>query len=189
MRTVLLTLLLLAGAAWALEVEGAATPTEGSPPLTVHFRSTAREAGGKLSHRWDFDDGDGSQSTEANPSHTYRRVGNFRPSLELSDGKSRAIWSQTVKVALRAAVEVAPEGGAHELRFEARKGQALRIQLDAPAPMEPYGYLESASGGDYRPAQQTYTWEGTAPDSGEYVLTVFDGANQGGRVNVLVEEP
>jgi glucose/arabinose dehydrogenase len=65
-----------------------ATPTEGSAPLTVAFRgSDSTDADGDtLSYRWDFGDGS-APSDEANPVHTYDRVGNFTARLTVSDGR------------------------------------------------------------------------------------------------------
>jgi type 1 glutamine amidotransferase len=50
-----------------------------SSPLTVAF--TGGDSGG-VSYAWDF--GDGSTSTEANPRHTYKRVGNYDATLTVT---------------------------------------------------------------------------------------------------------
>lgn len=90
-------------------------------------------------------------------------------------------------------VTVRAGGGAAKLEFTAKRGQRIRIRLKAlDNGVEPYGFLESASGGEYRPANETAKggenmWEGALPDNGSYSLTIFDGSNRGGRVNVLVE--
>ncbi len=54
-----------------------ATPTNGTPPLTVNFTDTS--AGTVTNRLWDF--GDGSTSTVTNPVHTYQNVGTFPVSL------------------------------------------------------------------------------------------------------------
>lgn len=65
---------------------GAPTPTPAgsgasvqSDPLTVAF--TGGDSGG-VSYAWDF--GDGSTSTEANPRHTYKRVGSYDATLTVT---------------------------------------------------------------------------------------------------------
>ncbi|MGW4111170.1 ThuA domain-containing protein [Actinosynnema sp. NPDC004786] len=57
----------------------------GPVPLTVRFSSAGSSdpEGGALRYRWDF--GDGATSTEANPTHTYTRAGNYSPTLTVTD--------------------------------------------------------------------------------------------------------
>ncbi|HET8754993.1 MAG TPA: LamG-like jellyroll fold domain-containing protein [Solirubrobacteraceae bacterium] len=64
----------------------AGTPTSGPAPLTVTFSSagSADPEGGPLTYRWDF--GDGTTSTQANPSHTYAESGAYTVRLTTSDG-------------------------------------------------------------------------------------------------------
>jgi len=45
------------------------TPTSGAPPLTVQFNDTSTGFVNPITYFWDF--GDGSNSTERNPLHTY----------------------------------------------------------------------------------------------------------------------
>ncbi|MFJ6070856.1 carbohydrate-binding protein [Streptomyces sp. NPDC093065] len=63
----------------------AADQTSGALPLTVRFSSqgSSDPEGGPLSYAWDF--GDGSTSTQADPSHTYTTKGTFRPTLTVKD--------------------------------------------------------------------------------------------------------
>lgn len=56
-----------------------ASPTSGTVPLTVQF--TEQSAGEITEWVWDF--GDGSTSTEQNPSHTYTTGGKYTVSLEV----------------------------------------------------------------------------------------------------------
>ncbi|MFC0106054.1 ThuA domain-containing protein [Kibdelosporangium aridum] len=67
-----------------------ATPMSGSSPLTVKFSSAGSRdpEGGPVTYRWEF--GDGSTSTEANPTHTYSARGQFNAKLTVTDtgGKS-----------------------------------------------------------------------------------------------------
>ncbi|AKB34216.1 cell surface protein [Methanosarcina siciliae HI350] len=62
-----------------------AAPLSGNSPLTVNF--TDDSTGSPTSWSWDF--GDGTNSTEQNPSHTYNSTGNYTVSLTVSnDGGS-----------------------------------------------------------------------------------------------------
>jgi hypothetical protein len=57
-------------------------------PLTIGF--TGSRSGG-ASHRWDF--GDGTSSTEADPRHTYARVGDYQAKLTVTyaDGETQVV--------------------------------------------------------------------------------------------------
>ncbi len=75
----------------ASEAGFTATPTSGKTPLTVLFTDTS--TGTPATWNWDF--GDGSTSTEQNPTHTYRTVGNYTINLTVtnslgSDTESKA---------------------------------------------------------------------------------------------------
>lgn len=160
-------------------------PSEGTIPLVVKFESAAAAGA-----RWTF--GDGQESTEANVSHTYTRIGRYAVRQTVG---GKLAYSGEVRARLEKSVTVAVNGGGAEVAFEAHRGQKLRITMRAQSnAMEPYGSLESSSGSNYRPPNETAqngrnTWEGTMTDDGRHVLTVFDGTNQGGTVTVSIEEP
>ncbi|MQY14013.1 hypothetical protein SRB5_41740 [Streptomyces sp. RB5] len=75
----------LAGANRSPIAKAAADRTSGPTPLTVRFSSAGSSdpEGGTLRYSWDF--GDGTTSTDANPSHTYTTAGTFRPTLTVRD--------------------------------------------------------------------------------------------------------
>ena len=64
----------------------AASPTVGQAPLAVALSSAGSSdpEGRALTYRWDF--GDGTTSTQANPSHTYTAAGRYTARLTTSDG-------------------------------------------------------------------------------------------------------
>jgi PKD repeat protein len=71
---------------YELDVIAEAEPDEGAPPLKVQFTaSVEEEEGGPWTFAWDF--GDGSKSTEQNPSHTYDKVGEYTATLTVTDQK------------------------------------------------------------------------------------------------------
>jgi len=71
---------------YELDVIAEAEPDEGPPPLKVQFTaSVEEETGGPFTFKWDF--GDGSNSTEQNPVHTYAKVGEYTATLTVTNQK------------------------------------------------------------------------------------------------------
>lgn len=62
-------------------------------PATVKFTNTSVNA---ESYEWDF--GDGGTSTEANPSHTYNRSGNYSVVLKAKKGNKTTVSKQMIQV-------------------------------------------------------------------------------------------
>ncbi|CAA9495109.1 MAG: Cytochrome c551/c552 [uncultured Solirubrobacteraceae bacterium] len=71
----------------APQAKAAASVTAGRLPLRVRFSSggSSDPDGDQLSYAWDF--GDGSRSTEANPTHTYQVKRVVTATLTVSDGR------------------------------------------------------------------------------------------------------
>ncbi|MGW4290708.1 PQQ-dependent sugar dehydrogenase [Streptomyces sp. NPDC004673] len=67
----------------------AADKTSGQAPLKVRFSSagTTDQDGDTLTRHWDF--GDGTSSTAANPTHTYRQNGTYTATLTAKDPSGR----------------------------------------------------------------------------------------------------
>ena len=71
---------------YELDVIAEAEPDEGAPPLKVQFTaSVEEETGGPFTFHWDF--GDGGNSGEQNPSHTYAKVGEYTATLTVTNQK------------------------------------------------------------------------------------------------------
>lgn len=92
-----------------------------------------------------------------------------------------------------ATVQVGPGGGQANVPFNAVAGVRVRIMMTASQTwMEPYGYLTFPNGaGGYYPPLGTAvngvnSVDVTLNQTGGYNLTVFDGSNQGGFVDVVV---
>ena len=62
-------------------IQFTASPTNGVPPLTVHFNAPAVDAGGNTILAWNWNFGDGSNSIVQNPTHTYTNPATFFPTL------------------------------------------------------------------------------------------------------------
>lgn len=61
-----------------------AVPDSGIVPMTVRFQEASTDAGAPIT-TWFWDFGDGATSTEAAPSHTYQRSGDFSVALTVQD--------------------------------------------------------------------------------------------------------
>ena len=94
-------------------------------------------------------------------------------------------------VILDTTVTVGANGGYGTVFFQASAGQTIRIALTGPSGTEPYGYLEPPSGnGTYTPPNSGQAGSNQADilltESGQFSLTIFDGANRGGTITVVV---
>lgn len=72
-------------------VQFTATPSSGSPPLTVQFNCPSTDTLGLALTGWSWDFGDGSTATQQNPSHTYLTVGSFSPTLVATDSAGSSV--------------------------------------------------------------------------------------------------
>ena len=61
-----------------------ATPEEGKAPLAVEFKADTEGGKAPLKYVWKFGDGT-TDSTEANPKHTYDKTGKYRADLSVTD--------------------------------------------------------------------------------------------------------
>ncbi|WP_292387683.1 PKD domain-containing protein [Methanosarcina sp. UBA5] len=73
-----------------------ASPTEGKAPLTVAF--TDKSTGSPTKWKWNF--GDGTTSTQQNPTHKYSKVGSYTVKLTTTnaDGSNTATKTDYIKV-------------------------------------------------------------------------------------------
>jgi len=66
-----------------LKADFSATNNQGSSPLRVQFTDTSIGSGNTSSFLWNF--GDGTTSTERNPTHTYNRTGQYTVALTVTN--------------------------------------------------------------------------------------------------------
>jgi hypothetical protein len=92
-------------------------------------------------------------------------------------------------------VTVGAGGGFAGVKFNATSGQIIRITLTgSPATMEPYGDLlkpddtNSAAPPNGSSSGGVNTIDVTLTQTGQYTLGVFDGANLGGSVHVVIKK-
>lgn len=90
-------------------------PTSGPSPLTVAFSSEGSRDpdGGPITYAWTF--GDGGESTEPNPTHTYTEPGNYTAQLTVTNDSGRtAVANVPITVGNTAptvTIEFPPDGG------------------------------------------------------------------------------
>lgn len=81
----------------ALTVAGMVTPAFGATPLLVLFDCFPSGGGSPFTYLWDF--GDGTNSTERDPSHFFNVSGTYDVTLTVTDNASQtATWNTTVTV-------------------------------------------------------------------------------------------
>ncbi|WP_229391627.1 PKD domain-containing protein [Methanosarcina sp. DH2] len=78
-----------------------ATPTIGSMPLTVSF--TDQSTGAPTAWKWTF--GDGSNSTEKNPEHTYNKSGRYTVTLTASNANGSNTLTKSSYVAVSSVLD------------------------------------------------------------------------------------
>ena len=84
------------------------TPLNGEAPLEVNFTgSNSTDDKGVVSYNWDF--GDGTNSSEADPTHTFTGVGNFTVTLEVSDAEGLTDMAQVIVVVTEPVNNEAPD--------------------------------------------------------------------------------
>ncbi|WP_281268021.1 PKD domain-containing protein [Methanospirillum stamsii] len=96
--------------------------SEGQTPLSISF--TNNSTGFITSYAWDF--GDGSTSSEKNPTHIYENPGKYSVVLIISDGKD---FSKSIK---KSAIEVSPPGFSADFSCEYSSKYAPIIASFAP---------------------------------------------------------
>jgi len=70
----------------------AASPTNGTEPLSVQFTSPAVDSNGSNIVNWNWNFGDGATSILQNPSHIYATPGAFSPALVATNGAGLTVY-------------------------------------------------------------------------------------------------
>ena len=83
-----------------LSVSFTASPTNGLTPLAVQFNCTNMDNGGNSITRWNWTFGDGATSTAQNPVHTYAGLGNYIPTLTVTNSAGIAIAATGPSIAV-----------------------------------------------------------------------------------------
>ncbi|MCX6558711.1 MAG: PKD domain-containing protein [Candidatus Aminicenantes bacterium] len=164
--------------------------SQGNTGVTFQFSCNASGGDGSFSYSWDF--GDGQTSNQQNPGHSYDSIGNFTVRVTVTSGTETANCAQSIKVFIERSVFVGPGGGAADVVFKTVQSGRIRISLNGAATLMPYGYLQGPGYSDYFPPMGTSNngvniGELNLTQAGNFTLTVFDGNNDGGNINVRIE--
>ncbi|TMA49710.1 MAG: CHRD domain-containing protein [Deltaproteobacteria bacterium] len=110
------TTMVLGGPNRAPRVDFRADPASGTAPLTVTFTNHSSDLDGDaLASRWEF--GDGTESTESDPSHTYTTAGQFTVVLVVTDARGLSSLAKRENVTVRGAT--VPSSGPPRADFRA----------------------------------------------------------------------
>jgi|GEM_PF-1426525 len=87
-----------------------ASPTNGLSPLAVQFTSPGVDSGGNVISSWNWNFGDGSTSTAANPLHFYTGAGTFQPTLVVTNSHGYALSAAGPSIQPNICAMSAPQG-------------------------------------------------------------------------------
>jgi PKD repeat protein len=167
-----------------------ANPTSGTTPLTVAFSSVnSSDADGTIvSYNWNF--GDGTNSTAPNPVHIYNSAGTFTAVLTVTDNSGLTGTSNVVITATSAANQapVAVAGA------NVTSGNApLAVNFSSQGSYDPDGTIASyawnfGNGATSNQANPSYTY--TAAGNFTATLTVTDnnGATNSKNISITVQQ-
>lgn len=111
-----------------------ASPMQGDAPLGVQFTGQGSDVeSGPLSFAWDF--GDGSQSSEQSPSHTFMSAGTYTVKLTVTDvGGASAGDTVTIVVSAPPAEPLSIVKALIKLKFSASGGDGVSLMGTLPVP-------------------------------------------------------
>ena len=90
------TVRIAASEAPGLRASISVSATSGNSPLTVDLTSVVENATGAVEYDWSF--GDGANSSEANPQHTYYEPGIYTVHLNVTNSLSRSVVSEELEI-------------------------------------------------------------------------------------------
>ena len=111
------------------EAKASADVLQGSAPLTVNF-----SAAGDVAHHWSF--GDGTTSTESNPTHVYESLGQYVATLTVMDPEGD---TATTSLAIHVSPEAPTDIGTH-VEFPGSRDGLVFLWHDS---LEDSGEIES----------------------------------------------
>lgn len=151
-----------------------AQPSSGPFPLDVKFTGSVTDAAsGDLTYLWNF--GDGATSTEASPTHTYAKAGNYNANLTVTDSSART--GKSSDLAVRVTASVNPVAAISASVDHGRGPLAVDFMSTVDGGTPSYSYLWSfGDGSTSTQANPSHTFN----DPGVYIvrLTVTDSASR-----------
>ncbi len=127
----------------------------GNVPMVVQYTAVATGAEGDVNWQWDF--GDGSNSTEKNPEHTYSNTGIYNVKLTITDSRgvdTSVESSETLTVVEPGALMPKANAGVDQEIQLSNGATDIEVTLDATLTDDPDGNNENI----------IYTWSGATVD-------------------------
>lgn len=151
-----------------------AQPSSGPFPLQVKFNSTVdNAAAGDLTYAWKF--GDGGTSTDAAPTHTYSKQGDYSVVLNVTDSRGRNGTSSALTVIVTASANVVITVSASTTSGTAPLDVSFTSQVSGGTP--PYTYSwDFGDGATSTLGNPSHTY--TESSIYHATLTVTDSASQ-----------
>ena len=146
-----------------------ASPTSGEAPLAVSFTGSASGGTPPYSFAWAF--GDGSSSTQQNPSHTYSQAGTYQAVLTVTDSRSNQDTSSLSINVSAPTAQLTASAGASPLSGTAPLAVIFSGSVAGGNPPSSYNWTfgDGGSSAQQNPSH-TYSQSGTY----QAVLTVTD---------------
>ena len=149
-----------------------ADTTAGPVPLTVNF--TGGASGGTPPYTYSWDLGDGSQSADQDPAHTYASQGNFTATLTVKD--SAAGSAQDAHLRISAGTTLVVQATGNPLYGTAPLTVSFSAQATGGSP--PYTYAWDFGDGSASSAEQNPSYTYATDGNYNVVLTVTDSVSR-----------
>lgn len=144
----------------------ATTETSTNDPLTINFKSNVKLNGCSSDPQYNWDFGDGTTSTEQNPTHTYQSKGVYNYTLNVSVDGSTCSFTGTVYVGvcnIECQAIVSPESGVAPLSVSFKAEATLN-----GCQSEPSYHWDFGDGTTFEGKETTHIYE----KEGKYVYTL-----------------
>jgi chitodextrinase len=183
-----------AESAASLRVSIIATPPQGEAPLAVTFAAAVTGGRAPYTYAWTF--GDGADSTEASPAHTYANPGVPVVRVRVTDATRAELWSGFLSVVVRSPGSSDLQAGLATNVSEAGAPMAVGFSSVVSGGTPPYAYTWAfgegangtgpatthtyAQGGEYAAHLVVRDTGGNETRTGAVTLTAYDPGGEGG---------
>ena len=165
------------------KVTASAKPVSGTAPLTVSFSGTASGGNPPLTFSWDL--GDGSTSTNQNPSHTYQAAGTYNATVTVTDANGD---TDTSSVSINVASNSQPVVTASASPTSGQAPLAVSFYASAQGGNPPLTWSWSFGDGSKAAttANTTHTYQAAGTYTAQVVATDVDGDASSATVTIQV---
>jgi outer membrane protein OmpA-like peptidoglycan-associated protein len=168
-----------------MSATGSASATSGAFPMDVQFTSSAMGGCPDYTYAWNF--GDGTTSTETNPSHTYDKAGTYNPSLTITDKKGNTAMASMSSITVNcppisASASGTPTSGAAPF--------TAAFKATAQGGCPPYTYAwDFGDGGNSTEQAPSHSYAVQGAVTATLTVTDSKGASAKSTVPVTVSSP